>query len=102
MNSMAVIGKWWWKLFLILLKTYVLIGVFCLWPLIRLVGLDGDVAINLLTVGFALSFCVLAYAGMSQCHAGAQRDGRSSFIFAVGALFWIAIFKLLLPRLTST
>lgn len=102
MNEASTIESRWQKSLLFVLKVYVLFGVFSLFPLIRLIGFDGHVAINFLTIGYIVSFVIFAAAGIAQKRAGAHKNKRSSFVFAVGALVWIIIFKLILPHLAST
>jgi hypothetical protein len=102
MNKASTIEGRWQKTFLFVLKGYILFGAFSLFPLIRLIGFDGNMAINFLTIGYIVSLVIFAAAGIAQTSAGAHKYERSSFIFAIGALIWIIFFKLILPRLAST
>ena len=102
MNEPFTIENRWPKLLLFVLKVYILLGVFSLFPLIRLIGLDGDMAINFLAIGYIISFVIFVAARIVQKRAGAHKNKRLSFVFAVGALIWIIILKLILPHLAST
>jgi hypothetical protein len=88
------------KPLLILLKIYVVVAPLILVALIRGVGLDGDVAVHLLTAGYAVTVCVLLFAGIYQLSAGLRKSAYSSFIFVGISLLWILVLVFVLPSLS--
>jgi hypothetical protein len=102
MNFVSTSGKERFRAALISLKIFAVVGPLILVALIRGAGLDGDVAVHLLAVGYAVTFFVLLFAGLGQLSAGLRKPAYSSFIFAGVALLWILLLLLLLPSLART
>ena len=102
MDFISTSGKERFRAVLISLKIFAMVGPLILVVLIRGGGLDGDVAVHLLAVGYAVTFLVLLFAGFGQLSAGLRKLAYSSFVFAGVALLWILVLLLLLPSLAST
>jgi hypothetical protein len=102
MHLVSTNGKERFRGLLFSFKAYAVLGPLVLVALVRGTALNGDTAVYLVEVGYAFSFLVLLFAGISQSSAGLRKSAYSSFIFAGVALLWILVLLLLLPSLAST
>jgi hypothetical protein len=102
MQHTSADGKERCRAVLISLGIYTVFGPLILVALIRGAGLDGDVAMLLLVVGYAVTFLILLFAGFSQFSAVPRKPAYSSLVFAGAALLWILVLLLLLPSLART
>jgi len=91
-----------WKWLLNLLKIYTMTVPLILAVLVRVAGLDGWLAIHLISVACAFSFAVFLCAAITQPAVKSQRKTISDFSFALIAVSWIFILEMLLPSLAHT
>ena len=73
MDFVSTNGKERFRAALISLKIFAVVGPLILAALIRGVGLDGDVAVHLLAVGYVITFLVLLLTGIGQLSAGLRK-----------------------------
>ena len=101
MHIIPTSGKERWRLFLFLLKICTALVPLFFFPLINGLGLGSGMAEQLIVLGCFLSF-IIFLASAVRASGESRKGARSSFIFAVVALFWIFIIAILIPSLAKS